>query len=88
MIAAASELDKEKDKDKVLILLNAAEKQLKVATVLGYTDKNTALYEGLSSQISALKKEASGGNVVEKLYTKLKGSIKSLIGTKSEQTTK
>jgi len=85
MMLAASKLDKEKEKDKALILLSAAEEQLKVATALGYTTKNTKLYEDLSDQITALKKEVTGGNVVERLYTKLKTSIKTLIGKSSEK---
>ncbi len=85
MVLAASELDKEKDKDKALILMNAAEEQLQVATALGYTTKNSSLYEDLSQQIKALKKEITGGNIVEKMYSKLKSSIKSLINKKSEQ---
>jgi len=84
MILAASELDKEKDKDKVLVLLAAAEEQLQVATALGYTSKNGELYKDLSDQIAALEKEAKGGNVVERLYSKLKTSIKKLIGKSSE----
>ena len=88
MVLAASELDKEKDKDKALILMNAAEEQLQVATELGYTTRNSLLYEDLSQQIKAIKKEITGENIVEKMYSKLKDSIKSLIGKKSEQKTK
>lgn len=84
MVSEASKLDKEKDKAKVLVLLSAAEEQLQIATELGYTTKSTKLYEDLSSQIAAIKKEATGGNVVEKLYSKLKTSLTSLIGKKSE----
>ncbi len=85
MVLAASELNKETDKEKVLVLLSAADQQLQVATELGYTTKNSSMYEGLSQQIKAVKKEIKGGNVVEKMYSKLKGSIKSLIGKNSEQ---
>ena len=85
MVLAASELNKETGKDKALVLLSAADQQLQVAAELGYTTKNSSLYEGLSQQIKALKKEITGGNVVEKMYSKLKGSIKSLIGKNSEQ---
>jgi hypothetical protein len=85
MMLAASELDKEKDKDKALSLLAAAEEQLQVATALGYTTKSAGIYKDLSDQIAALGKEAKGGNVVEKLYTKLKTSVKDLIGKSSEQ---
>ncbi len=84
MIATASELDKEKDKDRVLVLLDAASDQLEVATLLGYTDKQSELYEDLAKQIKALKKEAKGGNIVERLYKDLKGSIESLIDKKSK----
>jgi ribosomal protein S7 len=85
MMIAASELDKEKDKDKALSLLAASEKQLQVAAALGYTSKSAAIYKDLSDQIAALEKEVKGGNAVEKLYTKLKTSIKDLIGKSSEQ---
>ena len=85
MVLAASELNKETDKDKALVLLSAADQQLQVATELGYTTKNSSLYEGLSQQIKAIKKEITGGNVVEKMYSKLKDSIKNLIGKNSEQ---
>jgi len=86
MVSAASMLDKEKEKDKALVLLSSAEEQLQVAATLGYTSKDSALYEDLTEQIKTVKKEIIGGNVVEKLYSKLKTSIKSLIGKKSEQT--
>ncbi len=86
MVSAASGLDKEKSKDQALILLSAAEKQLQLATTLGYTDQNSDLYKDLSTQISALKKEITGGNVVEKLYSKLKNSIANLVAKKSKPT--
>jgi len=88
MVIAASELDKEKAKDKALLLLDGAQQQLEVATALGYTTKSSALYDDLSDQIKALKKEIKGGNVVERLYKKLKASFSSLISKKSEQTSK
>jgi len=86
MVTAASELDKEKDKDKALDLLSAAEEQLQVATLLGYTTKHSSLFDELAEQIKTVKKEVTGGNAVEKLYSKLKTSIKSLIDKKSEKT--
>ena len=85
MIMAAADLDKEKEKNKVFTLLLAAEDQLEIATLLGYTSNDSALYSDIESQIKALKKEAKGDNVVEKLYKKLKASLKSLIGKKSAQ---
>jgi len=84
-ITTASNLDKEKDKDEVLILLNIAKQQLEVATALGYTTEQSELYEDISSQIKALKKEVTGGNVVEKLYSKLKTSMTNLIGKHDKQ---
>ncbi len=85
MVAAASELDKEKGKDKALLLLDAAEEQLQLAVALGYADKHSALYKDLSEQVKALMKEAKGGNVVERLYSKLNKSIKDLLKKSSEQ---
>ncbi len=85
LITAASELDKEKGKDKALKLLDAAKEQLNVATALGYTTKDSNLYDALKDQISAVKKEITGGNVVEKLYDKLKTSFENLIKKNSDQ---
>lgn len=80
MIQAASETDKEKDKTRAMLLLDDAEEQLQLATVLGYTDKHSEAYKDISAQIKAVKKEAKGPNAVEKLYTKLKTSVKGLLG--------
>lgn len=85
LVTAAAELDKEKGKEKAMKLLDAADEQLQIAVALGYTDDDSAAYEDLSKQIKALKKEAKGPNMVEKLYTKLKDSFKSLIKKSSEQ---
>ena len=85
MVLAASELDKEKEKDKAYTLLLGAEDQLELATLLGYTTTDSALYSDLKTQLKALKKEIKGDNVVEKLYKKLKASLKDLIGKKSDQ---
>lgn len=84
MIVAASALDKEADKDKAMSLLDEAEQQLKLAVALGYTDKHSEAYKDISTQIKAVKKEAKGSNAVEKLYTKLKTSVKGLLGKHSE----
>jgi len=85
MVIAASELDKEKGKEKAMNLLDAADEQLKIAVALGYTTDNSIAYEDLSKQIKALKKEAKGPNMVEKLYTKLRESFKNLVKESSEQ---
>jgi len=79
LLKTASELDKNKDKAKAHELLDAAHEQLEIATLLGYTDKHSKAYEDLKAQIKAVKKEIDGKNVVEKMYDKIKGSIKSLI---------
>ena len=85
LITSAATLDKEKGKDQAMALLDQAEEQLQIAVSLGYTDKDSDLYDDLSAQIKALKKEAAGPNMVEKLYDKLKTSVKSLIKKNSEQ---
>lgn len=79
MVIAAANLDKEKGKEEAMKLLDLAEDQLQIAVALGYTDKQSALYDDLSVQIKAIKKEAAGPNVVKKLYDKLKLSFKGLI---------
>ncbi len=80
LLKEASELDKMKDKAKAHELLDAAHEQLEVATLLGYTDKESKAYEALKAQIKSVKKEIDGKNVVEKMYDKVKASVKSLIG--------
>jgi len=86
MIRVASELDKEKGKEKALKLLDQAQKQLELATILGYTDKDSVAYEDLAAQMKALNKEAKGKNFVEKMYDKLNNSIKELMNRSSEPT--
>ena len=87
MITAASKLEKNNKKD-VLELLDSASEQLQLATVLGYTNEASDMYLDLSKQIKALKKEATGGNAVEKLYDKLKTSMSTLIHHHLGKTTK
>ena len=84
-IIEAAALDKEKDKEKALKLVEAAEMQLEVAVLLGYADKKSAAYEDLQELVKDLKKEIEGGNVVEKLYYKLKQGLRKLIGEESRQ---
>ncbi|HFD11774.1 MAG TPA: YfdX family protein [Crenotrichaceae bacterium] len=81
----AADLDKNKAKDKVHALLEAAEGQLEIATLLGYTSENSTLYDDLKKQIKALKKEIKGDNAVEKMYKKIKESVKHLIGKEGQQ---
>jgi len=84
LLKMASELDKSKDKAKAHELLNAAQEQLEVATLLGYTDKESKAYENIKDQIKAVKKEIDGKNAVEKMYDKVKASVKQLIGKEKE----
>ncbi len=86
-IIEASKLDKEKDKEKARKLVEAAQMQLEVAVLLGYADKKSQAYEDLKDQAKALRKEIDGGNVVEKLYFKLKQGLRKLIGEESRQHT-
>ncbi len=85
LIIAASSMDKEKEKSRALQYLDSAQDQLKIAHLLGYTDKDSKHYVSLEEQIKALKKEIGGGNKVEQLYEKLKSSFSSLVGKQSEQ---
>jgi hypothetical protein len=86
MMIAAAKLDKEKDKNKALLLLDTAAEELQLATLLGYTGKDSSLYEDLSRKINELKTETKGGNIVERLYKKLNNSIKVLLQKSSEAT--
>ena len=87
LLNMASELDKKKDKDKARDLLSAAEEQLDIATLLGYLDKDSKAYESIKAQIKLLRKEIDGKNAVEKMYEKVKSSIKNLIGSKQANKT-
>ena len=83
----AAELDKNKDKDKISDHLKAAEQQLEIATLLGYTDKKSKAYEDIKDQIKDLEKAVDTDNAVESLYKKLKTSFRNLIGEHSKQET-
>ena len=79
LLKLASELDKNKGKEKAKDLLNAAQEQMQIAVLLGYADKNSKAYESIQKQIKAIKKEIKGKNLVEGLYDKVKSSLKNLI---------
>jgi hypothetical protein len=84
-IENASKLDKSK-KEEAKALLESAKTELKKAMLLGYTDKHSDEYEALTKQINAIEKEIDGKNIVEKLYEKLKNSVKKLVGeTRGEE---
>jgi len=77
LVSQASKTDKTK-KEEINKLLQKAKNELKMATLLGYTDKHSKEYEGLLSEIEKIQKEVKGDNNVEKLYKHLKESFKSL----------
>ena len=84
LLKTASELDKTKDKAKAQELLSAAQEQLEIAILLGYSDGQSKAYESIQAQIKAVKKEIDGKNIVEDLYDKVKLSIKGLIDQNKE----
>jgi hypothetical protein len=79
LLKEASELNKTKEKAKAHELLDAATEQLEIATLLGYTHKESKAYEEMKAQIKAVGKEIDGRNAVEKLYDKVKASVKNMI---------
>ena len=83
LVKTASNMDKEKNKSTIKKYLKDAEDQLEIAILLGYSDKHSAAYEDIKAQINVLKKEVEEGNIVEKLYGKLKSSLSSLIAEHS-----
>ncbi len=85
LLKTASELDKTKNKTKAHELLDAAHEQLEIATLLGYTNKESKAYEEMKAQIKAIKKEIDGKNVVEKMYDKVRASVKNLMGKEKTQ---
>ncbi|HGG60495.1 MAG TPA: YfdX family protein [Gammaproteobacteria bacterium] len=87
LLVEASKMDKEKDKDKIRDYLKSAREQLKLAALLGYTDKHADEYKDIDAQIAAIQKEISGENKVEKLYDKVKGAFRKLVGEEKSATT-
>jgi hypothetical protein len=79
LLIKASKLDKSKKSD-AHALLDAAQQELEVAMLLGYADKESKAYEEIKAQIKAIRKEIDGKNAVEKMYEKVKQSIKELTG--------
>ncbi len=77
LIRKASKTDKNK-KDEIEKLLKKAKEELKIAYLLGYTDKHDKEYKDLIAQIENIEKEMKGENKVEKLYSHLKNSFETL----------
>jgi len=87
-LKVAAKLDKEKNKDEIKALLEAASDDLEVAKLLGYTDKEGLAYENIAEQIKAIHKEVEGKNVVEKMYDKIASSFKKLLNKEAQQKAK
>ena len=75
LIVAAEVVAKE-DKERALRYLDGASESLKVAHKLGYVSKSATTYKQLQEQIEAVQKEIKGPNKAEKLFVKLKESLK------------
>jgi ribonuclease HII len=75
LIMASSEIAKE-DKTRAIEYLDAASESLNIAEKLGYVSKSTTTYKSLHEQIDAVKKEIEGPNKAEKIFEKLKESLK------------
>ena len=78
-LGQAAELDRSKQKTRIVELLDAAEAQVNLAIALGYTNKDSTPYDELVSQIKSLRWAVKGPNAVERLYSELKKSFKDLI---------
>lgn len=85
LLSAASEMDKDKEKDKIKEYIAAAEGELEMARLLGYTDKHSTDYETIKQHIKDLKKEMGEGNAVEKFYDKIKASFSGLMNKSAEK---
>jgi ribonuclease HII len=75
LIVASSVIAKD-DKTKAIAYLDAANESLNVAEKLGYVSKSTTTYKALHEQIDAVQKEIEGPNKAEKIFEKLKESLK------------
>ena len=87
LVIAASQLDKSKKKE-ATALLDAAQKELEKAVLLGYTKKHAPEYKAIMNEIKAIKKEIKGKNAVEKLYDHIKESFRKLLGKTREDATR
>ena len=87
-LKVAAKLDKEKNKDQIKALLEAASDDLEVAKLLGYTDKEGLAYENIAEQIKVIHKEVEGKNIAEKMYDKIASSFKKLLNKEAQQKAK
>jgi len=75
LIAVASELSKQGEKQKALDYVQSAEDELKVAEILGYVSHSDNSYEMLYDAVKSVKKEIKGKNKAEKLFDALKEKL-------------
>ncbi|AEH44517.1 hypothetical protein Thein_0636 [Thermodesulfatator indicus DSM 15286] len=75
LVKAASKVAKT-DKDKAIEYLNRAEKQLKIAELLGYVKDYEKEYKDLVKRIKDLKKEIKGKNHSAKMFEELLSKFK------------
>ncbi len=78
LVLEASKLEKSK-KDQALKLLTSAQDELTKAELLGYTKKDSKAYKSLEKEISNIKTEIKGKNMVDKMYDHIKNSFEKLI---------
>ena len=78
LVLEASKLEKSK-KDQALKLLTSAQDELTKAELLGYTKKDSKAYKSLEKEISNIKTEIKGKNMVAKMYDHIKNSFEKLI---------
>jgi hypothetical protein len=77
LVVQASGLDKSK-KAEAGKLLDQARSQLRIAELLGYTDRHNEAYTTINRQIDDIQQEIKGENSVEKLYQMIKESFAKL----------
>ncbi len=76
LIAVASKLSNDGEKEKALRYLKSARDELKIAETLGYVSRSDNSYAMLYDAIKAVKKEIQGKNRAEKLFDTLKAKLK------------
>jgi tetratricopeptide (TPR) repeat protein len=76
LLAVSSELSKDGKKEEALKYLKSAEDELDVAEILGYVSHSDSTYKSLHEAIKEVRKEIKGKNQAEKLFDKLKSSLK------------
>jgi tetratricopeptide (TPR) repeat protein len=76
LLAVSSTFSKDGKKDDALKYLQSAEDELDIAQTLGYVSHSDNTYKSLHAQIKEIRKEIKGKNEPQKLFDKLKESLK------------